>query len=194
MMIDFEAIQKKEKTLAEVTAGMTRDDLRRLTNEMIDDMLALIADCDDADVVFVPHDPEAHDPYADDASDEDLAWTLGHVIVHATASSEEAAFQAAEMARGLTPEGRSRYEVPWETVTTIAQCRHRLEESRRMRLATLDVWPDNPHYEVTLAYRWVEGGVDARARFAMGLWHDYGHLGQIEEIARQAHAARVAAD
>ena len=51
----------------------------------------------------------------------------------------------ADLARGVAFHGRSRSEVPWETVTTIAQCRARLEESRRMRLASLDMWPDQPY-------------------------------------------------
>lgn len=193
-MIDFVAVGRKETTLAAVTADMDRTDLRRLTNEMIDRMLTLIDGCDDADVVFVPYDPDASDPYAANPEDEGISWTLGHVIAHVTASSEEAAFQAAEMARGVANEGRSRYETPWQTVTTIAQCRERLEESRRMRRATLDVWPDDPHYEVTTTYSWVAGPVDARVRFVMGLWHDFGHLEQIAEIVRQARAERVAAD
>ena len=38
-------------------------------------------------------------------------------------------------------------ELPWQTVTTMAQCLHRLQESRRMRLASLEMWPDNPFWE-----------------------------------------------
>jgi hypothetical protein len=42
-----------------------------------------------------------------------LPWTLGHVIVHITASAEESAFLAAELARGVHRRtGRSRFEVP----------------------------------------------------------------------------------
>ena len=62
-------------------------------------MLSLIAGCTDADVVFVPEDPEAYDKYAAAAEELHVAWTLGHVIVHATASAEECAFLAAEVAR-----------------------------------------------------------------------------------------------
>jgi len=117
---------------------------------MIDYMLGLIADSQDADVTLVPHDPLANDTFASNAAEVGLAWTLGHVIVHTTASSEEAAFLAAEIARGVPFRGgRARYEVPWESVTTIQQCRDRLEESRRMRLASLDMWPQPPHVENT---------------------------------------------
>lgn len=191
-MLDFSRVRRREMTLAQVAEGLTVDDLRGLTNEMIDRQLALIADADDAAVVYEPSDPRAHDPYAADPSDKKLSWTLGHVIVHVTASSEETAFIAAEMARGVLREGRSRYETPWPEVTTIAQCRARLEESRRMRLATLDVWPDSPHLDVTVTYPRLRDPLNAVGRFVMGLQHDTDHLEQIAEIVRQARAAAVA--
>src|SRR5690606_1713694 len=121
LMLDFSRLRRREATLGELVDGLTVDDLRDLTNEMIDYQLALIAGCDDSDVTFVPDGPAADDRYAANEADTNLAWTLGHVIVHVTASSEEKAFLAAELARGIDREGRTRYETPWETVTTIAQ-------------------------------------------------------------------------
>ncbi|HRO24979.1 MAG TPA: DinB family protein [Promineifilum sp.] len=191
-MIDFTPHRKREKTLGELVADYTVDDLRDLTNAMIDRQLALIADCTDEDVVFVPEDPAAEDKYAASEADANIAWTLGHVIVHVTASSEEKAFLAAEQARGVDRDGRSRYETPWETVTTIAQVRARLEESRRMRLASLDIWPDEPNLDLTITYRYLRGPMNAIARYCMGLLHDDDHLEQIAEIVRQAHAVRLA--
>jgi hypothetical protein len=191
-MINLAYLTERKVTFAKLVAGLTPADLRDLTNQMIDRQLALIAGCDDAAVVFVPDDPEADDPYADEPTEVKLAWTLGHVIVHVTATSEETAFIAAEMARGVVREGRSRYETPWETVTTIAQCRERLEESRRLRLATLDVWPNPPHLDVTIPYRRLPEPVNAIGRFVMGLIHDVDHLGQIEAIVQQAMAVRPA--
>lgn len=164
------------------------DDLREMTNEMIDAMLAEIAACTDADVVFVPHDPNAHDPVAATEDEKGISWTLGHVVVHTTASSEESAALAAELARGVEMHGRSRSEVDWETVTTIEQCRHRLEESRRMRLASLEMWPDAPYYDNQYEPWKGVGEVDARGRFVLGLWHDYDHLGQIREIVKQTQS------
>jgi uncharacterized damage-inducible protein DinB len=186
-MLDFTPVRAKKMTMNELAAPLSMDDLRQLTHEMVDRMLALIADCSDADVVFQPVDPAAEDKYAANAAEAAVAWTLAHVIVHVTASSEESAFLAAEMARGVEHHGRSRYETPWETVTTLAQCRQRLEESRRMRLASLDLWPDAPN--LTIAYEPWQGAqpVNAQARFIMGLRHDTDHLGQIAEIVRQAH-------
>ncbi len=191
-MIDFDALRKKEKTLAEICRGLAADDLRDLTNEMVDRQLALIAGCTDEDVVFEPQDPEAHDPYAEDPRDEDLAWNLGHLIVHVTASSEEAAFLAAEMARGVPyQQRRSRSEVHWTTMRTIEGCRQRLEESRRMRLATLDIWPDPPHLDNTYVSPYSGEHIDPVMRFALGLRHDHGHLAQIEEVVRQGKSARA---
>ncbi len=191
-MIDFDALRKKEKTLAEICRGLAAHDLRDLTNEMVDRQLALIAGCTDEDVVFEPQDPEAHDPYAEDPRDEDLAWNLGHLIVHVTASSEEAAFLAAEMARGVPyQQRRSRSEVHWTTMGTIEGCRQRLEESRRMRLATLDIWPDPPHLDNTYVSPYSGEHIDPVMRFALGLRHDHGHLAQIEEVVRQGKSARA---
>ncbi len=147
-MLDFNAVRSKQITIDELCRDLDIDDLRRLTNEMLDAMQAMIAAARDDDVVFVPDDPDAEDTYATDPDEVLLPWTLGHVIVHVTASGEEAAYLAAELARGVPlREGRSRYEVPWLGVTTIAQCHQRLEESRRMRLASLDMWPDPPHLD-----------------------------------------------
>lgn len=190
-MLDFSRVRAKEITLAELCAGLAPHDLGRLTNEMIDAQLELIRECTNADVVFVPSDPQAHDDAAATPEEVHLAWTLGHVIVHVTASSEESAALAAELARGVAFHGRSRWEAPWQTVTTIAQCRARLEESRRMRLASLQMWPASPHLDNT--YQAWENGphINAVERFVRGLSHDDSHLAQIREIIRQAHAART---
>lgn len=189
-MLDFQAVRDKKLSFQGLVNDKSVSDLRDLNNEMVDKMLEMIADATDADVVFVPDDPDAKDTFADNEEDVDLAWTLGHVIVHSTASSEEAAALAAEMARGVELHGRSRSEVAWETVTTIAQCRDRLEESRRMVSGSLDMWPDNPNYDIKFTAWASIGDVDARGRFALGLGHADSHLGQIEEIMRQAKAAR----
>lgn len=185
-MLDFGPVRNKSITIDQLCADLTLDDLRRLTHEMVDANLKLTAGCSDADVVFVPDDPAAEDAYAVHPEEVFLPWTLAHVIVHTTASSEESAFLAAELARGVPHrEGRSRFEVPWRTVTTIEQCRQRLEESRRMRLASLDLWPDPPHLDNLFATR-SGARYNAIVRFVLGLFHDDSHLGQIAEIVRQA--------
>ena len=188
-MLDFTLVKNRTMTFSDLARDLTPADLRNLTNEMIDTMLSIVADANDEDVVFVPQDPNADDPYGI-PEEKDLVWTLGHVAVHTTASSEESAALALTLARGLTPEGRSRYEVPWRTVQTIAQVRHRFEESRRMRLVMLDAWPDEPHLEVTYSISPRFGPFNATARFLMGLYHDDDHLGQLKEIMRQVREAR----
>jgi hypothetical protein len=192
-MFDFTPLRERRSSLQELAADLTVGDLRALTDEMVDKMLSLIANCIDEDVTFVPVDEEAYDRFA--AADDELylAWTLGHVIVHTTASAEESAALAAELARGVPFHGRSRAEVPWETVTTIAQCRARLEESRRMRLASLDMWPDVPHLENGYTPHKALGRIGPRARFLLGLLHDDDHLGQIENVVAQAIARRTGA-
>lgn len=190
-MLDFSLLEKKEVTIGQLVAGLTVDDLRQLTNEMIETMLGMINHCEDFDVSFVPDDPEAYDPAAAKEEDIDLAWTLGHVIVHTTASAEESAALAAELARGVPRrEGRSRSEIPWQQITTITQCRHRLEESRRMRLASLDMWPDEPYLNNTYTGRSGEE-VNAIVQFVFGLKHDDSHLEHIEGIIQQAQSARA---
>ena len=75
-------------------------------------------------------------------------------------------------------------------MTTIAGCRQRFEESRRIRLASLEMWPDRPHLENR--YTAWQGGpeVNAIGRFVLGLMHTDDHIEQIAEIVRQAYAAR----
>jgi len=172
-------------TMNGLVAGLNQGDMRNLTNEMFDKMLGLISASGDADVVFVPVDPTANDPHAVQPEEVKMPWTLGHVIVHATSSAEEAAALAAELARGVALHGRSRYETPWREMTTIAGCRARLEESRRMCLASLEMWPAEPHLDL-MAELWPGmAPVNAPGRFAMGLMHADSHLEQIAEIVRQ---------
>ena len=185
-MLDYQLVRDKKLALQELVKDLTQDDLRRELNEMYAEVERLIASCTDAHVTFEPVDEKASDPYAVQG-EESIAWTLGHVIVHLTASMEESASLASELARGVEFHGRSRYEMPWRDVTTIAQCRARLKESRKMCLASLEMWPAPPHLENT----YTPAAQGARphtciSRFASGLKHASDHLGQIAEIVRQA--------
>ena len=60
-----------------MSADLTVTDLRRLTDEMVKAMLGLIAECADADVIFMPEDPEAYDKYAATSEELRVPWTLG---------------------------------------------------------------------------------------------------------------------
>lgn len=189
-MLDFTRVRAKEITINDLTADLTVADLRRLTHEMIDHMQNAIKDSTDADVVFTPLDPQANDTFASKPEDVSIAWSLGHLIVHVTASAEEAAFLAAELARGVENHGRSRSEIPWETVTTIAQCRQRLEESRRMRIASLELWPAQPYLDNRYQPYASSPPLNCISRFCSGLSHDDSHLGQIDDVVAQAKAVR----
>jgi len=184
-MLDFQLVRDKKTSLQDLVKGLTKDDLRRELNAMYYEVEHLIANRTDSDVTFEPVDEKADDPYSIEG-EENISWTLGHVIVHLTASMEESASLASELARGVTFHGRSRYEVPWREVTTIEHCRARMAESRNMCLTSLEMWPDPPHMENT--YVAVEGALPHTciSRFASGLKHASDHLGQIAEIVRQA--------
>jgi hypothetical protein len=153
----------------------------------------MIRDLDDADVVFDPEDSEANDPYAV-PGEEKIAWSIAHLVVHVTASSEEGAAFGSMLARGIPAKERPRYETPWREVTTKARCVQRLEESRRIRLAYLDTWPDTPFLDV---YREVSeqfterfGPMNAPAAFLFGLMHEVGHYDQFKDVIQQVLRAK----
>jgi hypothetical protein len=58
-----------------------------------------------------------------------------------------------------------------------------------MRLATLDMWPDNPYLENTRR-RTRDLYLNPVAQFLLGLKHDTDHLEQIANIVNQAKANR----
>lgn len=188
MRPDYAAVRRGDLTLAAEGAKHSRQDLRELTAEMLDAVEALIAGATDADIVFQPADPEANDEGAP-PDERHQGWTLAHVLAHTTAGSEEAAAVALSLARGAPANDRPRYETPWPELTTVDQIRRRLDESRRMRLAMLDAWPDRPHLDETITPVEFFGPLNAPARFLLGLTHEDWHLPQIEEIMRQAKTA-----
>jgi hypothetical protein len=190
-MIDFTPVWENAVQWPDFAAKFSRQDLVEEINQLTDTLLEVTSKCSDRDVVFTPHDPEAHDPYAENPEDVDLSWNLGHVIAHITASNEEAAFIGAELARGVPIEPRrSRYEVAWQSVTSIEQVRQRLAESRRMVLASLDLWPDQPHLENFYESPMNGMHVTPILRVLYGFAHASDHLEQIEEIIRQALTAK----
>jgi DinB superfamily len=192
-MLDFSPVHRGEKTSQQLAAELTTEDLANLTREMCDLQLEAIRDAVDDDVDFVPDDPEANDTFAAKPEDVGISWTLGHVVVHATASAEESAALALTLARGLAVDGRSRYEVPWEGVRTAAYIRGRIEESRRMRLAMLAAWPDQPHLDNFYSPYAGRPPMNALGRFLSGLAHDSSHLEQLRKIMVEARSRRQAA-
>lgn len=196
-MIDLSPVRDGEKKFIEFCRdeNITVDTLRDASNESIDFLLDLISDLDDTDIVFDPNDADANDPYAVEG-EENIGWTMGHLIAHVTASSEEGAAFSSLLARGVEGvEHRPRYETAWKDMTTKAHCVQRLEESRRMRLGYLDTWPDEPDYEnlrAGLSEGLIEhfGELNAPAVFLFGLGHELGHHEQIKEVKRQALEAK----
>ena len=192
-MIDFGPFLENRISIKQITCGLSISDLHQLTDEMVNAMLAEIMDARQEDVVFIPQDPTAFDEYAISSEERNLSWTLGHVIVHTTASAEESAALSSVLARGipLKQEERSRYEIPWQKIKTVQQLYDRLEESRRMRRAFLNTWPAPPHLENTYSPEF-PGNVSLNAidRFTLGLSHDHDHLGQIRKIMAQARQMR----
>lgn len=192
-MLDFTPVNRYQIPMDTFVADLTVADLRRLTNESIDRLVRLIEQCGDADIVYTPHDPDAFDAYAAKfrPAEATLGWNIGHNLGHTTASGEEYAFNAAELARGVPYHGRSRYETPWQSITTVERCLARLQESRRMRLASLDLWPDEPDLNNGVTPWKKSGWVNAIGLFTWGLAHDESHWRQIQKIMAQLQAVRV---
>jgi len=194
-MIDFTPVDNKTQQILEFAQNYTIDDMRQATNESIDFMHDMVRDLSDADVTFDPLDPLADDPRAKEG-EEKIGWSLAHLVAHVTATSEEWAAYSPILARGISypAEPRLRYETDWKTLTTHAQVIQRLEESRRLRLAALDMWPDSPDLDIKrqISPRFIEmfGEFNAPAAFLFGLKHEIGHRAQFEDVRQQALAAR----
>ena len=196
-MIDFSPMRDGELSYLEYAAreNFGPAELKTSSDESIDYLYSLLDGLSDGDIVFDPEDPEAEDPFAVEG-EERIGWTLGHLVAHVTASSEEGAALSSLLARGVPAAERPRYETPWRDITTVAQVRQRLEESRRMRNAYLQTWPDEPllevHRDVSERFTARFGEMNAPAAFLFGLSHEVGHYEQIEDVRRQALSARAA--
>ena len=197
-MIDFSAMRDGDVSFIDYAAqaNIGPAELKALSDESIDYLLGQIDGLSDADIVFTPEDADADDPFAVEG-EESIGWNFGHLIAHVTASSEEGAALSSLLARGVPASERPRYETPWRDITSVAQVRQRLEESRRMRSAYLETWPDRPLLDVTrvVSERFTAkfGQMNAPAAFLFALSHEVGHYQQIEEVKRQALAARATA-
>jgi hypothetical protein len=191
LLIDFSPVETQQIKLHDFAQQFSIDDLRAATNASLDAILAMLGDADDAQMIFFPDDPLADDPFAP-PEERYLGWTLAHLVAHVTASSEESATYSAILSRGIPypREPRLRSEIDWHTLKTRAQVLQRLEESRRIRLAALDMWPDAPRLDVfrEVSERYVErnGLMNAKSGFLNGLKHEHSHYAQIRETARQA--------
>lgn len=196
MQLDFSRVRNNEVKLSDFAQNITVEDLRHLTNTSINTILDIIADLDDADVTFDPIDPLANDPYAKEGEDK-IGWSIAHLVVHVTASSEEWATYGSILGRGIPypKEPRVRYETEWTTVKTKEQCVQRLEESRRIRLGYLNAIPDVPFLDVyrEMSENFVNkfGECNAIMAVLFGLMHEEGHFAQFRDVHDQAVAAKI---
>ncbi len=195
MKIDFSPVINKEMTILEFASQFSFEDLKAATNTSLDTILDFVKDMNDAQLTHVPFDANADDPHAVEG-EKHIGWSLAHLVLHVTASSEEGAAFSSLLARGIPIGGRLRYEADWKTITTKKEVLQRIEESRRMRLAYLDTWPSEPHLDV---YRQIPEDspfyqkIDAPASLLLGLKHEIGHYEQFQEARRQALEATAAA-
>ena len=178
---DFVAVVENRLPFADLRERFDRDALPGLTDRIFDALDDLLAAASDRDVAFVPRDPTPEDADAE-------GWMVGHVVTHLTAILEESAAHAATLARGVPVTGPSRFEVPWQTVSSVAAVRTRLAESRRMCQAFLAAWPDEPHLDLTMVQVPRFGPMDAVGRHVLGIVHAAVHLAHIRDILRQARA------
>lgn len=179
LKLDPAAVFSGKQSYAEAVRDVSYSDLYAYTDELYNEIEAIIADATDAAVSFVPRDPASKEG-------EERGWTLGHVIAHLTATNEGAAAGAAMMARGVVLEQRLRYEVDWETITSGEQVRERVRESHRMCRAFLDAWPRVAHLEVEATPIPQLGPMNAIGSYVLGFLHAQTHLEQLREIMRQA--------
>ena len=194
-MIDFAPMRDGDISFLDYAAreNIGPAQLRELSDESINRLLAQLDGLTDADIVFDPEDPDASDPFAVEG-EEEIGWSFAHLIAHVTASSEEGAALSSLLARGVPASERPRYETPWRDITTVAQTRQRIMESQRMRNAYIETWPDAPLLDtmrdVSERFTARFGEMNAPAAFLFALSHEVGHYAQIEEVRRQALAAR----
>lgn len=194
--IDFSPVFEKQIKLSEFAQSYTLEHLRQATDASLDLLREIVGQADDADIAFMPRDEQAHDQYAV-TGEEHIGWTLGHLAAHVCASSEEQAAVSSILARGV-PLGhglRFRCEVPWREVETQAKALAILEQSRRIRHAYLDAWPDAPHLdnirEMSENWRNAYGPMNAVAAYLFGLYHEWQHYAQFRDVLQQAIAAKA---
>ncbi|MDQ2714418.1 MAG: DinB family protein [Chloroflexota bacterium] len=178
MKIDLDAVFAGQISYADMIRDVHHADLYRMTGELFDTLTQILSPATDAAVLFVPRDPAASD-------DSERGWTLSHIVAHLTATLEESAAMAAMFARGVPAEGRLRFEVPWQELSSLALVRARLQESQRICRAFLDAWPDAPHLNVTRTLIPLLGPLDAVGIYLLGIAHGQGHVDQLRETVQQ---------
>ena len=193
MLIDFQPVFKQEKTLIDLANEYSQADLGDALNGYVDLTLHIMRGLSDEQAVYIPVDPEADDPYAAAEADRHMGWSLIHLMLHVTATAEEAAAFSSILARGIPIGGRLRSERNWREVTTCAEAVARLEECRRVCLAYLATWPDRPDLSTVRIMpenlNWMKP--NAPISFLAGLMHWHKHIEQFRQVAEQIRACNV---
>jgi len=187
---------------ADVVRQVRPADLRMKTEQFFDTVQSILASATDVAIQLVPRDPHVSEEpetameilaakegkWNPKTTPEEgkLGWTISKVVAHVTAILEDGMACAAMLARGVRLEQRLMYEVPSESMITAEQVRVRVRESRRICLALLDAWPDQPHLETTVIRIPEIGPLNAVGIAMSGLFHGPMHLDQMREILRQA--------
>ena len=188
MLIDFQPVFNKEKALIDLANEYSHADLGAALNSYVDFTLQIINGVDDEQATYIPADPNADDPHATTEADRHIGWNLVHLVMHVTATAEEAAAFSSILARGIAIGGRLRSERDWREVTTCAEAVARLEECRRMCLAYLATWPDRPDLATVRIMPenlgWLKP--NAPVSFLAGLMHWHKHIEQFQQVAEQA--------
>ena len=173
LQIDYQAANERRWSVVDQFTHVKPTDLVPLTNDIFDRIAALLVGVND--VTFIP---------ARAASDGEDEWNLAHVICHLTAGLEENACSSSILARGAELSSRARAETDWEMVGTSDQLDQRLAESRRITLAYLGAWPDQPNLQ-NIAEHAYFGPLNCVAQFVIGVVHARSHLEQIAKLVRE---------
>jgi len=169
-------------TIEDYAEGITTADLPAITDAIYDLLTDVAGRASEADIAFSPADEMATDG-------SETGWRIAHVVCHVTAGIEESAALASTLARGVEVVGRSRFETPWASLRSPGQLRHRVAESRRMTMAFLQSWPDEPDLVTTETPVPRFGPLNAVHRHMLGMIHAESHRAQMTGILDQAAAA-----
>ncbi len=194
MLIDFQPILAKEKTLSDLAKEFNRRSLGDALTSYVDFTRQVVENTpSDELAAAIPDDPLADDPHAASEEERHVGWSLVHLVTHVTASAEEGAAFSSLLARGIAIGSRLRSEQDWRQVKTRAAAVQRLEECRRICLGYLAAWPDQPDLAAVRLMpehlSWLKP--NAPVSFLHGLLHWHLHLEQIQLAAGRA-AARPA--
>ncbi len=181
-MRDVATVLAGRTTIEDYAEGITARDLPELTVETFDFLTDVAGRASQADIDFSPADVSA-------ADGSETGWRLAHILCHVTAAIEESAALGSTLARGVEVTGRSRSETPWASIRDPERLRQRVTESRRMTMAFLQTWPDEPDLMTTDTPVPRFGPLNAIHQHLLGLIHAESHRAQLLDVLRQASAA-----